>query len=54
MDGDTIAEVKKVELRARINRLKKQGWKRERFAEEKQEKIELLCKSALEELKVKE
>lgn len=43
-------EVRRKDLEERIGRLKERGWRRERFGEERRERIERLCERALEEL----
>jgi hypothetical protein len=47
MDGVDKDQMQKIELRARIQRLKENGWKRVRFNGERYQK---LCENALEEL----
>jgi DNA polymerase IIIc chi subunit len=47
MEGVNREEVRLVELRERINRLKERGWKRERF---NPERYQVLCGKALVEV----
>jgi hypothetical protein len=47
IDGMDMAELRKVELKARIERLREAGWKRGRFDGEKYRR---LCEQALAEL----
>ncbi|KAH8602546.1 hypothetical protein B0O99DRAFT_679540 [Bisporella sp. PMI_857] len=47
IDGIDADEIKRVDLRARIERLKEAGWRRERF---NPERYQNLCDNALEEL----
>lgn len=47
MEGVNREEVRSVELRERINRLKERGWKRERF---NPERYQVLCGKALVEV----
>jgi hypothetical protein len=47
LDGIDIEALKKAELQARVERLRKAGWKRERFDVERYQK---LCDQALAEL----
>lgn len=47
IDGMDMGELRKAELKARIERLRETGWKRERFDAERYQK---LCDRALAEL----
>lgn len=49
IDGMDMVEMKKAELKARIERLRETGWKRERFDAERYQR---LCGHALAELGV--